>query len=119
VGGTVINNVRLSPSLDLAYAVFDRKLVVSTNPAGVRQAVEGGENLSGSDSYRAATAGAAGGVSALVFLNLEGLLRSTGPLGLGQALGGFSADLAKLRAVGLSVKSSEDRLETTIFLNIA
>ncbi len=118
VNGTTVNSVRLSPALDIAYAVFDGKLVVSTNPVGVRQALEGGDDLSGSDGYRATTGGASGGASALVFLDLEGLSRSAGPLGLAQAVGGFSADLAKLKAVGLSVKSSEDSLETTIFLNI-
>jgi Protein of unknown function (DUF3352) len=118
LGDTVVNSIRLSPALDVAYAVFDHKLVISTNPAGVRQAVEGEGSLSGSDSYKAATDGASGGTSALVFLNLEGLLKRAVPLGLGQALGGFSADIAKLKALGLSVKSSEDSLKTTIFLNI-
>jgi hypothetical protein len=118
LGDTVVNSVRLSPALDIAYAIFGDKLVISTNPAGVRQAVEGDGSLSGSDSYRAATAGASGGTSALVFLNLEGLVKRAVPLGLGQALGGFSADIAKLKALGLSVKSSEESLKTTIFLNI-
>jgi uncharacterized protein DUF3352 len=118
LGNTVINSVRLSPNLDIAYAIFDNKLVISTNPAGVRQAVEGGENLSGSGPFKAATGGASGGTSALVFLSLEGLVKRAVPLGLGQALGGFSADIAKLKALGLSVKSTEDSLKTTIFLNI-
>jgi hypothetical protein len=118
LGDTVVNSVRLSPALDIAYAIFDDKLVISTNPAGVRQAVEGDGSLSGSDSYRTATGGASGGTSALVFLDLEGLFKRAVPLGLGQALGGFSADIAKLKALGLSVKSSEDSLKTTIFLNI-
>jgi hypothetical protein len=118
LGDTVVNSVRLSPALDVAYAIFDNKLVISTNPTGVRQAVEGDGNLSGSDSYEAATGGASGRTSALVFLSLEGLVKRAVPLGLGQALGGFSADIAKLKALGLSVKSSEDSLKTTIFLNI-
>ena len=118
LGGTVVNSVRLSPALDVAYAIFDGKLVISTNPAGVRQALEGGDDLAGSDSYKAATGSASGGTLALVFLNLQGVLKRAVPLGLGQALGGFSADIAKLKALGLSVKSDEDSLTTNIFLNI-
>jgi hypothetical protein len=118
LGDTVMRRVRLSPALDLAYAIFDGKLVVSTNPAGVRQAVEGGEDLAGSDAFKAATSGASGGVSALVFLNLDGLVRRAEPLGLNQIVGGFGADVAKLNALGLTVKSDDDNLKTTLFLGI-
>jgi uncharacterized protein DUF3352 len=115
---TVMHSVRLSPALNLAYAIFDGKLVVSTNPAGVRQAVEGDEDLGGSDAFRAATNDASSGVSALVFLNLDGLVRRAGPLGLDQIVGGFGADVAKLNGLGLTVKSDDDNLETTLFLGV-
>ena len=118
LGDTVVRSVRISPTLNLAYAIFDGKLVVSTNPAGVRQAVQGGADLGGSDAFKAATSGASGGVSALVFFNLEGLVRRAEPLGLGQIVGGFGADVAKLKALGLTVRSDEDELKTTLFLNI-
>ena len=95
IGDTVMHSVRLSPTLDLAYAIFDGKLVVSTNPAGVRQAVEGDESLGGSDAFKAATSGASGGVSALVFLSLEGLVRRSEPLGLDQIVRGFAEDVAR------------------------
>lgn len=115
---TVMRSVRLSPALNLAYAIFDGKLVVSTNPAGVREAVEGGDDLGGSDAYRASSSGASGGVSALVFLNLEGLVRRAEALGLQRIVRGFGEDVAKLKAIGLTVKSDEDQLETKFFLNI-
>ena len=118
LGDTVVRSVRISPTLNLAYAIFDGKLVVSTNPAGVSQAIQGDADLGGSDAFKAATSGASGGVSALVFLNLEGLVRRAEPLGLGQIVGGFGADVAKLKALGLTVRSDEDELKTTLFLNI-
>jgi len=118
VGDTLMRSVRLSPTLTLAYAIFDGKLVVSTNPAGVRQAVEGDETLDGSDAFRAATSSASGGVSALVFLNLEGLVRRSEPLGLDQIVRGFAEDVSKLKGLGLSVRSDEDSLNTTLFLDI-
>ncbi|HEY8639848.1 MAG TPA: DUF3352 domain-containing protein [Solirubrobacterales bacterium] len=118
LGDTVVRSVRISPTLNFAYAIFDGKLVVSTNPAGVRQAVQGDADLGGSDTFKAATSDASGGVSALVFFNLEGLVRRAGPLGLGQIVGGFGADVAKLKALGLTVQSDEDDLKTTLFLDI-
>lgn len=118
IGDVVMRSVRLSPTVNLAYAVFDGKLVVATNPDGVRQAVEGDESLGGSDSFQAATKRATGGVSALVFLSLEGLVRRAEPLGLDQVVRGFAEDIAKLRALGLSVRSDEDSLNTTFFLDI-
>jgi len=84
----------------------------------VRQAVEGDEDLGGSDVFKTATSGASGDVSALVFLNLDGLVRRAGPLGLDQIVGGFGADVARLNGLGLTVKSDDDNLETTLFLGI-
>lgn len=118
VGDVVVRSVRLSPALDLAYAILDGKLVVSTSPVGVRQAIEGKETLAGSDAYQAATADASDGVSALVFLNLEALVRGSQPLGLGQIVRGFGEDLAKLNGLGLTVKSDEESLQTTLFVDI-
>jgi hypothetical protein len=118
IGDTVMRAVRITPVLYLAYAIFDGKLVVSTNPAGVRQAVEGNEDLGDSDAFRAVTSAASSRVSALVFLNLEGLVRRAEPLGLGRIVRGFGEDVSKLRALGLSVQSVEDTLKTTLFLSI-
>ena len=118
LGDTVVRSVRISPTLNLAYAIFDGKLVVSTNPAGVSQAIQGDADLAGSDPFKAATSGASGDVSALVFVNLEGLVSRAVPLGLGQIVGGFGADVAKLKALGLSVRSDQNDLKTTLFLDI-
>jgi hypothetical protein len=118
IGDTLMRRVRVSPTLDLAYAIFDGKLVVSSNPAGVRQAVEGDESLGGSDAFKAATSDSSGGVSALGFLNLEGLIRRSEPLGLDQIVRGFAEDVSRLKGLGLSVRSDEDSFNTTLFLNI-
>lgn len=114
----VARSVRLSAALDLTYAIFDGRVVVSTSPAGVRQAVEGGDDLAGQDSYQAVTPEASEGVSALVFLNLEGLVKRAEPLGLNQIVGGFRADIGKLKALGLTVESGENSLTTALFLQI-
>ena len=59
-----------------------------------------------------------GEVSALVFLNLAGLVRLAEPRGLAEIVSAFQEDLARLRALGLSVESSGDSLQTSVFLHI-
>jgi Protein of unknown function (DUF3352) len=118
LGDTVVRIVRLTPAVDLAYAIFDGKLAVSTSLAGVREAVQGSGGIGAGDSFQTATSAASGGVSALVFLNLEALVRSVKPLGLEQIVGGFSADIARLKALGLTVNSDDEDLKTTLFLQI-
>jgi hypothetical protein len=119
VGGTTLHSVRLSPAVDLSYAVTDGRLIVSTDPRGVEQAVSGSDNLASQPAYRAVTAGAPGGVSALVFLNLKGLVQLAKPLGLARIVAGFDQDVARLEALGLTVKSGSASLDTRIFLEIA
>ena len=118
VGDVTVHAVQLSQAIDLSYAVTGGRLIVSTNPRGVEQAVSGSENLASQASYQAVTAGASGGVSALLFLNLKGLVQLARPRGLGQIIAGFEQDVARLQALGLTVKSSSDSLETRIFLDI-
>lgn len=116
--GVRVESVRLGPALEPAYAVFDGRLAVSSDPRGVEQAIRGGEDLAGADLYRAATSSSGGEVSALLFLNLAGLVQLAEPRGLAEIVSDFREDLARLRALGLGVRSSPDRLRTEIFLNI-
>ncbi|MBK5117710.1 MAG: hypothetical protein JJE23_12430, partial [Thermoleophilia bacterium] len=118
VGDVVMRSVRLSPNLTLAYAIFDGKLIVATNPAGVRQALEGDGNLAGEEAFAASTDEVSSGVSALIFLSLDGLVRRAEPLGLDQIVRGFAEDIAKLKGLGLGVRSDDDSLTTTAFLDI-
>jgi hypothetical protein len=115
-----VYSVRLSAALDLAYAVFDGKLLVSTNPAGVARAIEGGEALDAQDAYQAVTSGAPESVSALVFLDLEGLVRLAEPIGLAEIepYVVFRRDIEKLRALGVTIEGDDERLSTRLFLEI-
>ena len=117
IEGTAVQSLRLSPALDLAYAVSDGRLIVSTNPRGVKRALEGPSDLAGTDAYRAVTSGD-DEVSALVFLNLEGLVKLAEPRGLAEIVSDFSEDLARLKALGVEVRSSSTSLDTRVFLNI-
>jgi hypothetical protein len=113
-----VRSAGLSPAIDLSYAVFGGGLVISTSPLGVEQAIRGGGDLATTEPYRTALGVGTGGVSALVFLNLEQLIRLAEPRGLAEIASGFSADLARLKALSLSVRSSSESLDTTVFLEI-
>jgi hypothetical protein len=118
VDGVPVRALRISRAIDLTYAVFDGKLVISTGPEGVEQAISGEDSLAGDESFQTVTAGSSDGVSALVFLNLEGLVELAEPIGLAEIVAGFRADLDTLEALGLTIRSDEDSLDTKIFLEI-
>lgn len=118
VGDVDLRSVRLGAGLQPSYAVFDGRLVIATDPRGVRQAIEGSGDLAASDGYREATEAAGEEVSALVFLNLAGLVKLAEPRGLAQIVSAFREDLARLRALGVTVDSSADRLDTSLSLDI-
>lgn len=117
IEGAKVQSVRFSQALNLAYTVTDGQLIVATNPRGVEQALGGGSDLGGSDAYQAVT-GTGSGISALVFLNLEGLVKLAEPRGLAEIVSDFRDDLARLKALGVEVRSSSESLDTELFLNI-
>jgi hypothetical protein len=118
IGGVAVQSISLSPAVDLTYAVSGGRLVIASAPRGVEQALDGSDDLASQDSYRTVAAPASDGTSALLFLNLQGLVQLAAPRGLAGIVSSFRQDLAKMKALGVSVKSSEDRLETKAFLEI-
>jgi len=118
VDDVVVRGLRLAPGVDLTYAIFDGRLVIATDSRGVEQAIEGEDSLAGTDSFETAAAGSTDGVSALVFLNLQGLVELAEPIGLAEIVAGFRSDLERLKALGLTTRSDEDSLDTEIFLEI-
>jgi hypothetical protein len=120
IEGVEATTIRLSPSVNLTFAVFDGKLVVGSDPAGLAQVRSGTKNLSGSDEYKRVTRYAGDRVSALVFLNLEALLALAERAGLtaNPAYATFRADVHRLKALGVGVSSEKDRLSTRFFLSI-
>lgn len=120
IGDVVAHTVRLSQTLAVSYAVFDDKLVLSTDLTGVREAIEGERHLSDSPQFGTVAEGGGAAVSALVFLNLEGLVKLAEPRGLAEIApyATFKPDIAKLKALGVTVSSGEDSLQTRAFLEI-
>jgi hypothetical protein len=117
--GVTVHSVQVSPTVNLAYAVFDEKLVVSTDPAGIAQ-VRADGGLADSEPYERATGDLPGDVSALVFLNLDELLGLAEQAGLAEdpLYASLSEDIAKIPSLGLAVNGSDEEIRTKLFLAI-
>ncbi len=75
--------LRVSPSLELTYAAFDDKLVVSTSPEGVRRLRAGGKSLRDNPSFAPGLRGFLERPSSVVFLDLRRLTALAERAGLG------------------------------------
>jgi Protein of unknown function (DUF3352) len=116
--GVTISSVRVSPTINLSYAVFDGKLVISTDPAGIGQVRSDEEGLAGSEPYEAATEPLPDEVSALVFINLDELLGLAEQAGLVEdpLYASLSDDISHIRSLGLAVNAEDDQLDSELFL---
>jgi len=120
VDGVAVHSVQVSPSVDLSYAVFDGKLVISTQPAGIAQVRSSGDSLAGTGAYRAATDHLPSDVSALVFLNLNEVLGLAQQAGLAEdpLYASLSEDISHVQSLGLAVRGSDEELRSQLFLAI-
>ena len=116
--GVTVRSLQVSPTVNLSYAVFDGKLVISTDPAGIAQVRADGATLAGSELYERATDGLPDRVSALVFLNLDELFGQVTRTELVEDP--FFANLSVLfenaSALGLAVNGDSDRIRSQLFL---
>ena len=120
VDGVTVHSVQLSQSVNLSYALFDGKLVVSTQPEGIAQVRSGGDNLAGTGAYQAATDPLPDRMSALVFLNLDEVLGLAQEAGLAEdpLYASLSEDISHVQSLGLAVRGSDEELRSELFLAI-
>jgi uncharacterized protein DUF3352 len=114
VGGLTAHSVRLSPTVDLTYAIEESTLVIATDPAAVEQLASGEGGLDTEQLFDRATDGFLGEVSMLGYLNLGGLIELGESAGLSEdpAYLSFASEIQKLRALGLAIQSSSEELST-------
>ena len=106
--------LRISPTAQLTYALFDSRLAIATDPAGVRRAVaDDGEGLGDSDLFEEAMNGLADEPGLLAYLDVGELLRFGERSGLAAdtAYATFAPDLRMLEAFALTVATDGDVLE--------
>jgi hypothetical protein len=118
IDGVEAQRLRVSPTVELTYAVFDGRLAISTDPEGIEQVVGDGSSLEGSDRFESATEGLPDEVSTLAYLDIEGLLRLAELAGLGAdpAYASFSDELRRLDALALAVSQDDDEIHTELRL---
>ncbi len=106
----------LGPGAQIAYAVFDGKLVVSTSLAGIRAVKDRDGSLADTETYRRATDGLPSRVTALGFLDFTRLLQLGEQTGLrdNQRYLAIREDLRKVRSVGAATQG-EANLATAEF----
>ena len=112
VDGITAATAQLAPGLELSYAAWDGRLVVSTSLAGIRQARRA-EGLPGTDDFEAVLEDRPSAPSALLFLDLDQLLALGEQAGLAEDPRYLAVrdDLQKLRAAG-AVLSREENFTT-------
>jgi Protein of unknown function (DUF3352) len=114
VDGVQVRTLRLSPNLELAYAVFDGLAVIASDPAGVAQVASGDGGLDESSVYRTATDGFEHEASLIAFLDLRRLITAGFAVGLAQvpAFNTFAEDFRALEALAIQVRGSDEEIST-------
>ncbi|HEX2128900.1 MAG TPA: DUF3352 domain-containing protein [Solirubrobacterales bacterium] len=114
VGGTTAHSLRVSPVVDLTYAVFEGLAAIASDPAGISQLTEGDGGLAESAGFERATEGFEDEVSLLAYLDLRRLIEEGIERGLAQvpAFNTFAEDFRSLDALGLAVRRADDTLAT-------
>jgi hypothetical protein len=115
-----VHSLLVSPTINLSYAIFDGKLVVSTQPEGISQVRSSGDDLAGTSAFEDATDRLPDRGSALVFLNLDEVLGLAQRAGLADnpLYASLSEDISRVGSLGLAVNGSDDELQSELFLAI-
>ena len=114
--------VRVSPNAQVTYALFDSKLAIASDPAGVRRAIENeGDGLEGSERYERAIGDLPDEPGLLAYLDVEELLRFGENSGLAEdtAYAAFAQDLRRLEAFAVAVGTEDGVLSADARLLIA
>jgi hypothetical protein len=120
VGGVTAHELSLTPGLQLDYAVFDGRVVVSTSRDGIAAVVSHRRAIAADPEFRTTLATRPQRVSSLLFLDLSQLLSLGEQTGLTPS-GRFRAltpDLERVRGVGMDSSSGEADTTAELYLQI-
>jgi hypothetical protein len=120
VDGVTVHSVQVSPAINLSYALFDGKLVISTDPDGIDQVRSDGQKLANSETFVESTDDLPDEVSALVFLNLDELLGQIRRTDLVEDpfFASLSVNLDNVSATALAVRGSDEEINSEMFVAI-
>jgi hypothetical protein len=119
-GGVQAFQLRIGPGVELDYAVFGGKLVVSTSLSGVRAVKGVSHSLADSGSFQVTLGDRPHEVTSLVFLDFSALLALGERTGLSDSRAYLAVrdDLRKAKAVGAVATGSGDESTTKVFIQI-
>jgi hypothetical protein len=120
IGGVDAVTLRVSPTLELTYAAFDDKLVVSTSAEGVRQLSGGGASLRANASFAPGLREFLRRPSSVVFLDLRRLTALAERAGLGDTpdYRAVQQDIERVGAVSAVTASKRSAQTAEIFLEV-
>jgi Protein of unknown function (DUF3352) len=112
--GVDLEVLRISPTVELTYAVAGESLAVATQPSGVEQVIDGEGGLDEADRYEDALEGFPEEPSLLAYLNLSGLIELGEREGLAEdpVYAVFAPEVRRLEAAGLAVEAESTTLAT-------
>jgi Protein of unknown function (DUF3352) len=118
IGGITVHEFALAPGLQLNYAVFNGLAVFATSPDAIAAIASHKRSLLDDPEYRLTRAAGSQDTRSLLFLNLSQLLSLGEQTGLLQSsrFQTLSADLSRIRAVGLDSTTGE--ADTTAELSL-
>jgi hypothetical protein len=114
VEGVGARILRVSPAVELTYAVLDDLATVATSPDGIARLATGDGGLTDSERFERATDGMTDDPSLFGYFNLSELVAVGERLGLAEdpVYATFAVEFRALDSLGLAISSSEDSLET-------
>jgi len=120
VAGVEAVTLRIGPALELTYAVFGGRAVVSTSPAGIRTVKLKRSRLVDNDLFAPGMRVDLERVSSVLFLDLEQLLALGQQAGLGDSpgYGEIRSELGPVRAVTAIARPSGAIRKTEIFIEV-
>lgn len=120
VDGAQAFQLRLATGIELDYAVFDGKLVISTSLDGVRAVRRRNGSLADNGSFQAVLGDRPQAVTSLVFLDFSQLLRLGERTGLNDSRSylAIREDLNKVKAVGAAASGGDTESNTELLIQI-
>jgi hypothetical protein len=110
VEGTNVRTLTMSGGRELAYAVDDGVLIVSSSPVGVETILRSDESLADTEDFERTTEDRPDRISSLLFLDLSQLLElgERGGLGRNPTYRALRGDLNAVQAVGAFSSGNEE-----------
>jgi hypothetical protein len=120
VAGINAASLRLSPALELIYAIFDGKAVIATSPGGIRRVKLGKSHVLDNPLFAPGMRGDLDQVTSVLFLDLEQLLALGEQAGLGDSpdYQQLKTELSPVRAVSAITHARKASKETEIFIEV-